>query len=112
MQGVMLVPVREDRVEPSLRSFQKTTTPYKTVKSFCSYPTRVRDLLSELEALSNVLASLVSLIKPNSDADLSVLDLPLLRCGNVCKEFQQELQYSDAYPNQTVTGKASATGPG
>lgn len=72
-------------------AFQSSVSLHKTVNSFRSHPKRVRDLLSELEALSNVLGSLVDLIESNSTADLSILSLPLLRCGNVCKEFQQEL---------------------
>ncbi|KAF3399813.1 hypothetical protein F1880_008287 [Penicillium rolfsii] len=72
-------------------AFQSSVSLYETVNSFRSHPKRVRDLLGELEALSDVLAPLVDLIKSNSDADLPVLDLPLLRCGNICKEFQQEL---------------------
>ncbi|KAJ5935943.1 hypothetical protein N7454_005241 [Penicillium verhagenii] len=46
---------------------------------------------SELEALGAVLTPLVDLVKSTSDVDLSVLDLPLLRCGNACTEFQQEV---------------------
>lgn len=72
-------------------AFQSSVSLYETVSSFRSHPKRVRELLGELEALSDVLAPLVDLIKSNADADLSALDLPLLRCGNICKEFQQEL---------------------
>lgn len=72
-------------------AFQSSVSLYETVNSFRSHPKRVRDLLCELEALSAVLAPLIDLMKSNSDADLSVLELPLLRCGNVCKEFQQEV---------------------
>ncbi|KAJ5461054.1 uncharacterized protein N7458_002606 [Penicillium daleae] len=72
-------------------AFQSSVSLYETVNSFRSHPKRVRDLLGELEALSDVLAPLVDLIKSNYDADLSVLEMPLLRCGNVCKEFQQVL---------------------
>jgi hypothetical protein len=72
-------------------AFQCSISLYETVDSFRSHPKRVRDLLDELEALSAVLAPLVDLVKSNSGVDLSFLDLPLLRCGNVCKEFQQEV---------------------
>lgn len=64
---------------------------YETVKSFQSHQTRVRDLLEELEALSGVLAPLNDILNASTDVDLSALDLPLLRCGNACKEFQQEI---------------------
>ncbi|PYH63712.1 uncharacterized protein BO88DRAFT_409002 [Aspergillus vadensis CBS 113365] len=72
-------------------AFQGTVSLYETVNSFRSHPKRVRELLDELEALRAVLAPLIELVESNSDANLSALDLPLLRCGNACKEFQQEL---------------------
>ncbi|KAJ5084773.1 hypothetical protein NUU61_009352 [Penicillium alfredii] len=72
-------------------AFQCSVSLYETVNSFRSHPRRVRDLLSELEALRAVLAPLVELVKSTSDANLSILDRPLLRCGNACNEFQQEL---------------------
>lgn len=72
-------------------AFQGTVVLYETVNSFRSHPKRVRDLLDELEALRAVLAPLIELVESTSDADLSALDLPLLRCGNACREFQQEL---------------------
>ncbi|KEF54294.1 uncharacterized protein A1O9_09460 [Exophiala aquamarina CBS 119918] len=56
-----------------------------------SHPKRVRDLTDELEALSGVLGPLSETLKSSPDIDLSSLDLPLLRCGNACKEFQDEL---------------------
>lgn len=72
-------------------AFRCSVSLYETVESFRSHPKRVRDLLGELEALSGVLAPLVDLVKSTSDVDLSALDRPLLRCGNACKEFQQEI---------------------
>ncbi|KAL5043255.1 hypothetical protein BDW71DRAFT_188258 [Aspergillus fruticulosus] len=72
-------------------AFQSTISLYDMVKSFRSHPTRVRDLLQELEALSGVLGPLVDRVRATSDPDLSALSLPLLRCGNACKEFQQEI---------------------
>jgi hypothetical protein len=84
-------------------AFQNSVSLYETVKSFSPHPKRVRDLLGELEALSNVLAPLVDLIKSNSTTDLSILNLPLSRCGNVCKEFQQELLRCVFRSNSTQT---------
>ncbi|KAF9250404.1 hypothetical protein LCP9604111_3306 [Penicillium roqueforti] len=72
-------------------AFRCSVSLYETVNGFRSHPKRVRDLLAELEALSAVLAPLVDLVKSNFSVDLSCLDLPLLRCGNVCQEFQQEI---------------------
>ncbi|TQB67497.1 hypothetical protein MPDQ_005479, partial [Monascus purpureus] len=64
---------------------------YETVKSFHSHPKRVRDLIEELEALCGVLAPLTDLVNSTADVDLSAPELPLLRCGNACKEFEEEL---------------------
>ncbi|KAJ5503362.1 hypothetical protein N7463_006236 [Penicillium fimorum] len=61
------------------------------------------DLLAELEALSTVLAPLVDLVKSNSSVDLSCLELPLLRCGNVCQEFQQEVLKCASRSNSSGT---------
>ncbi|OQE13512.1 hypothetical protein PENFLA_c047G01560 [Penicillium flavigenum] len=72
-------------------AFQCSVSLYETVNSFRSHPKRVRDLLEELEALSAVLGPLADFVKATADIDLSALDLPLLRCGNACKEFQQEV---------------------
>ncbi|KAJ5235401.1 uncharacterized protein N7469_004569 [Penicillium citrinum] len=72
-------------------ALQCSVSLYETVDSYRSHPKRVRDLLGELGALSDVLNGLVDLVQSKSGVDLSVLDLPLLRCGNVCKEFQQEV---------------------
>ncbi|KAL4943092.1 hypothetical protein BDV06DRAFT_190804 [Aspergillus oleicola] len=72
-------------------AFQSSHSLYDMVKSFRSHPTRVRDLMEELEALSGVLGPLVDRVNATSDTDLSALSLPLLRCGNACKEFQQEI---------------------
>lgn len=91
-------------------AFQCSVSLYETMNGFRSHPKRVRDLLCELEALGAVLAPLVDLVKSTSDVDLSVLDLPLLRCGNACKEFQR--RYSDALHEQTIIRQAFGTGRG
>ena len=72
-------------------AFQSSITLYNTIQSFQSHPKRVRDLMEELEALSGVLGPLGETVSATTDVDLSILDLPLLRCGNACKEFEQEL---------------------
>jgi hypothetical protein len=72
-------------------AFHSSITLYNTVQSFQSHPKRVRDLTEELEALSGVLGPLTETISATTDADLSALDLPLLRCGNSCKEFELEI---------------------
>ncbi|KAG4442160.1 hypothetical protein IFR05_002373 [Cadophora sp. M221] len=72
-------------------AFQASITLYQTVQSFKFHPKQLRDLKDELEALSGVLSSLTETIGATTDVDLSALDLPLLRCGNACKEFGQEI---------------------
>lgn len=47
--------------------------------------------MEELEALSGVLGPLSETVSATNDVNLSILDRPLLRCGNACKEFEQEL---------------------
>lgn len=73
-------------------AFQSCTTLYNTVHSFQSHPKRVRDLIEELEALSGVLGPLAETVSATTDFDLSALDVPLLRCGNSCNEFDQEIK--------------------
>ncbi len=51
----------------------------------------MRDLKEELEALITVLGSLTETVGATTDLDFSALNLPLLRCGNACKEFEQEI---------------------
>jgi hypothetical protein len=77
----------------SLAAFasDSSSTLFKLVRSFKAHPTRVRNLLQELEALNHVLTSLSETISATPDLDLSSLDLPLKRCGAACKEFEQEL---------------------
>ncbi|KAL4744512.1 hypothetical protein BDW72DRAFT_188353 [Aspergillus terricola var. indicus] len=82
-------------------AFQSSVSLYDMVKSFRSHPIRVRELMEELEALSGVLGPLVDRVQATSDKDLSVLNLPLLRCGNACKEFQEEIR--------KCVGRSSAT---
>jgi hypothetical protein len=72
-------------------AFQSSIALSKTVQSFQSHLTRVRDLLEELEALSGVLGSLTETVGATADIELSALNLPLLRCGKACKEFEQEI---------------------
>lgn len=85
------ISLASDRVTLAAFAVQSSTTFYNTVKSFRFQPDRVRDLIDELKALSGVLHSLTETVSGPSDVDLSPLDLPLLRCGNACNEFAQEI---------------------
>ncbi|PKX91231.1 uncharacterized protein P174DRAFT_515133 [Aspergillus novofumigatus IBT 16806] len=72
-------------------AFQSSVTLCDTIKSFNTHLRRVQDLMEELQALSDVLGPLTEIVNTNSDTDLSALKLPLLRCGNACKDFEKEL---------------------
>lgn len=76
-------------------AFKSSTTFFKTIQSFQNHPTRVRDLKEELGALTAVLGSLTETVGATTSTELSALNLPLLRCGSACKEFEEEiLRYS------------------
>lgn len=62
---------------------------YKTVQSFRSQSTL--GLQEELDDLNGILSSFTEAISAPTDVDLSALHLPLLRCGNACGEFEQEV---------------------
>ena len=72
-------------------AIQSSIELYKTIQSFQNLPKPVRDLKEELEALSLVLGSLSQTVSVGTSINLSGLDLPLLRCGDVCKEFEKEI---------------------
>ena len=72
-------------------AFQSSVALLQTIQSFRSHLTRVRGLLEEVEALTGVLQSLSETIRVATDLELSTLELPLQRCGNACKEFEEEL---------------------
>jgi hypothetical protein len=72
-------------------AFKSSVTLYQTLQSFQFHPKQLRDLNEELEALSGVLGSLTETVSATTDVDLSALELPLRRCGNACKEFEQEI---------------------
>ncbi|KAH6719412.1 hypothetical protein BKA61DRAFT_597531 [Leptodontidium sp. MPI-SDFR-AT-0119] len=84
-------------------AFQASITLYQTVQSFKFHPKQLRDLKDELEALSGVLNSLTETVSATTDVDLSALDLPLLRCGNACKEFEQEIMSCSSRSGTTRT---------
>jgi hypothetical protein len=73
-------------------AFQASFSLYTTVNSYNSHQQRVRDLAEETSALSGVLGSLTETISASADLDLSVLEIPLRRCGKACKEFEQEIK--------------------
>ncbi|KAK4140189.1 uncharacterized protein C8A04DRAFT_40126 [Dichotomopilus funicola] len=68
-------------------ALKSSTLLYDTVQSYRSHPKNVRDLVDELEALDVVLRALSETVEQTKDTDFTALKLPLLRCGNACKDF-------------------------
>lgn len=68
-------------------AFQSSTQLYQLVQSFQSHQKDVRGIREELQDLNGVLRSLQE-TAASTDADLTTLKLPLLRCGKACKDFE------------------------
>jgi hypothetical protein len=71
----------------SVFAFQSSVSLYQAVESFQSTKRTIRELKEELEALDGVLQSLQQAAVDNS-TDLISLNLPLLRCGRACRDFE------------------------
>lgn len=70
---------------------QAVTTLYNTIKSYKSHPQTVLALQEENRALNSVLGSINNTIALSTALDLSALEFPLQRCGQVCQEFSEEI---------------------
>jgi hypothetical protein len=68
-------------------AFQSSLSLYRAVDSFQSNKRIIRELREELESLEGVLKSLQEATTENA-VDLPALKLPLLRCGQACREFE------------------------
>jgi hypothetical protein len=86
----------------TLFAFKSTTVLYQLVESFRSNQRTVRELKEELKALTDVLQSLQG-TSVSTDADLSALKLPLLRCGKACKDFEAVILRCTAHSNGSRT---------
>ena len=64
---------------------------YKLIQSFRHHPKHVRDLMQGLEELQGILQQLTKTVESDIGIDLSAIELPLQRCINACKEFEQEI---------------------
>jgi hypothetical protein len=64
-----------------------STSLYQTIKGYNSHQRNVRELREELEALTSVLGSLSQAVA-DAEADFVALKIPLLRCGNACRDFE------------------------
>jgi hypothetical protein len=72
-------------------AFKSSVALYQTIGSFRHHSDTVRDLRNELEALQGALHSLTETADGAAGGDFSALSLPLLRCGNACRDFEQKI---------------------
>ncbi|KAH8675242.1 hypothetical protein BX600DRAFT_507495 [Xylariales sp. PMI_506] len=93
-------------------AFKTTVTLHNEVIEFKNHPKYVRDLLTETEALREVLHWLTETLHTTTDVDLTILeDLEeiLRMCGVACQGFKEKLQEYVSRSNDTkVTFKGWA----
>ncbi|KAH6614515.1 hypothetical protein B0J18DRAFT_413673 [Chaetomium sp. MPI-SDFR-AT-0129] len=80
-----------------------STLLYDTVQSYRSHPNNVRDLKDELGALTGVLRALSETVEQNKATDFTALKLPLLRCGNACREFDEVIAKCSSHSGGSKT---------
>lgn len=80
-------------------AFRSSQLLYQTINSFHSSKRAVRELKQELEALTAVLASLQD-AATSTDTTFAALKLPLLRCGNACKDFDAVIAKCTSHSEQ------------
>ena len=69
---------------------------HNTVNRYKNLPKPVCDLRAELEDLIEVFEILRDTINTNKSAGLTALIIPLQRCGEVCREFEELIiQYTN-----------------
>jgi hypothetical protein len=83
-------------------AFQSSVSLYQVVDNFQSNKKFIRELKEELEALNGVLQSLQLAVVDNS-GHLSVLNLPLFRCGKACKDFEEVINKCTAHSGGSRT---------
>jgi len=71
-------------------AFKSSIALYQTIDSFRHHSDTIRDLRNELEALQGALRSLTE-TADGGGASFPALSLPLLRCGNACRDFEQKI---------------------
>ena len=65
---------------------QSSKVLYQSLEGLKKQARNIRDLKDELQALAGVLESLKATIS-DPEVDLTVLEIPLLQCGQACNEF-------------------------
>jgi hypothetical protein len=83
-------------------AFQSSVSLYGVIESFQSNKKVIRELKEELEALDGVLESLRQ-ATANKVIELPALELPLLRCGQACREFEAAIVKCTAHSNGSRT---------
>ena len=83
-------------------AFQSSVLLYKAVASFQSSQRNVRELKEELEALQGALEALQE-TAATTDVDLTMLQLPLHRCGKACEDFQVVIAKCSAHSSKSKT---------
>jgi hypothetical protein len=68
-------------------AFTSSISLYQTVESFRANQKNIRELKEELEALNRILEDL-QVAAAKDSTHLERLNVPLLRCGKACSEFE------------------------
>jgi sensor histidine kinase regulating citrate/malate metabolism len=86
----------------SIFAFKSSVSLYQSVKSFQSNKREIRELTEELEALSNVMQSLQQLAFNHED-QFKTLCLPLLGCGQACRDFEGVIANCTKHSSESKT---------
>lgn len=86
----------------SVFAFKSSVSLYQSVKGFQNNRKAIRELEQELEALKNVLQSLQQFASKNED-QFKTLCLPLLRCGQACKDFEEVIANCTKHSSDSKT---------
>lgn len=77
-----------------------------TVNGYKTRSKPVRKLREELEDLNQVLEILSHAINTNDNAEFAALQIPLQRCGNACRGFEESIvQYSNEICDGEMSGQ-------
>jgi hypothetical protein len=78
-------------------ALQSSEALHETVARFRSNQRTLREFKEELKALNGALETLQGMASAsNTDVDLTMLRLPLLRCGKACKDIEAVIVESTA----------------
>jgi predicted nucleic acid-binding Zn-ribbon protein len=86
----------------SVFAFKSSVSLYQSVKGFQNNKKAIRELEQELEALKNVIQSLQQFVSKDED-EFKTLCLPLLRCGQACKDFEEVIVNCTKHSSESKT---------